>query len=77
MEEEPEGARKGGGDASRRRQVIVAAVAGLCVIAAALVVPDRWVSRLSVLGMLMILAGLILTGIAVKFFPGRQKGDGC
>ena len=61
----------------RRRQAIVAAVAALCGIIVILVVPERWVDRLSVLGVLVIFVCLTLAGIAVRFFSrGRKKVKG-
>ena len=57
----------------RRRQTIVVAVAGLCGIVVTLVVPECWIDRLSVLGVLVIFVCLTLAGIAVRFFSRGRK----
>jgi cell division protein FtsW (lipid II flippase) len=57
----------------RRRQVLVVAVAGLCGIILTFVVPERWMVRLSVLGILVIFLCLILVGIVIGFSRERKN----
>jgi cell division protein FtsW (lipid II flippase) len=56
-----------------RRQALVVAVAGLCGIILTFVVPERWMVRLSVLGILVIFLCLILVGIVIGFSRERKN----